>query len=398
MNLIADRFKKLKISPTMKIAAEAMMLIASGEDIVDLTVGEPDFPTPDNAKNAGIEAINNNFTKYTLNAGLVELRKAIVQKFKTDNNLDYDIKEILVSNGAKQALFNAVLAVVDDGDEVIIPAPYYATYAEIVKISNGTPVEVHAKEENDFKLTPEELENAITAKTRAFILCNPCNPTGTVYTENELKALLGVLEGKDIIIISDEVYEKLVYDGIKFVSAASISEKIKEQTVIVNGVSKAYAMTGWRIGFAAGPKPIIDAANIIQSHCTSGASSISQYASLEALTGDQESIKERLAEYQMRRDFLYSELLKIPSVTCVKPEGAFYVFPNLSSFFGKSFNGTTYNNSYELGYYLLREGKVAIVPGSGFYSDNNIRISYSTSLDNIKKGVERMSAALGKLE
>ena len=210
--------------------------------------------------------------------------------------------------------------------------------------------------------------------------------------------MLGVLEGKDIIIISDEVYEKLVYDRIKFVSAASISEKIKEQTVIVNGVSKAYAMTGWRIGFAAGPKPIIDAANIIQSHCTSGASSISQYASFEALTGDQESIKERLAEYQKRRDYLYTELLKIPGVTCVKPEGAFYVFPNLSSFFGKSFNGITYKNSYELGYYLLREGKVAIVPGSGFYSDNNIRISYSTSLDNIKKGVERMRIALGKLE
>lgn len=381
----------------MKIAAEAMMLISKGEDIVDLTVGEPDFPTFDNAKDAGIHAIENNYTKYTLNAGLIELRKAVSAKLKRDNNLDYDIKEIIVSNGAKHALFNAVFALVDEGDEVVIPAPFYATYAEMVKMANGTPVIIDTKEENNFKLTPDEFKNAITDKTKAFIFCNPCNPTGMVYSEQELRELTDVIVGKDIFIISDEVYEKLVYDNFRFVSAASISEKIKEQTVIVNGVSKAFAMTGWRIGYAAGPKPIIDACNIIQSHNTSGASSISQHASLEALRGPQDKICEMLSEYQRRHDYLYNEVINIPGVTCVKPNGAFYVFPNVSAYFGKSYNGNKINNSYDLGYFLLREAKVAIVPGSAFYGENNIRISYSTSMESIKKGVERIKEALKKL-
>lgn len=382
----------------MKIAARAKMMLAEGIDIVDLSVGEPDFPTPDNIKEAAKKAIDINYTKYTLNSGSVELRKAIATKLKNDNNLNYDISEIIVSNGAKQAIYNAILSIVDEGDEVIIPAPYYVSYPEMVNLAKGVPIFVDTKEENGFKLTPEELNNAISANTKVFILCNPSNPTGAAYTEKELRVLVEVIEDKEIFVLTDEIYEKLVYDDFKFVSFASLSEKIKEKTIVINGVSKAYSMTGWRIGYAAGPKEIIEGCGKIQSHSTSGASSISQYASTAALLGTYKETDKMVKEFKKRRDYVLSRLHQIPNVSCHTPEGAFYVFPNISAYFGMEYKDTYIRNSYGLAYFILKEANVAVVPGEAFGADNYIRISYSTSIENLVKGMDRISEALSKLE
>jgi aspartate/methionine/tyrosine aminotransferase len=382
----------------MKFNARTRALQAEGFDIIDFTVGEPDFPTPDHIKEAAKKAIDINYTKYTVNPGSIELRKAIAGKLKKDNNLDYDISEIIVSNGAKQSIYNAVTALVDEGDEVIIPAPYYVSYPEMVNLSKGTPVIIRTKEENGFKLTPEELKSAVTERTKVFIICNPNNPTGTAYNERELSTLAEVIEDKEIYILTDEIYEKIIYDNFKFVSFASLSNKIKSKTVVINGASKAYSMTGWRIGYAAGPKEIIDGCNIVQSHSTSGASSISQYASTAALLGSYDETYKMVKEFQNRRDYMLRRLSEIKNITFCKPLGAFYIFPNVSAYFGKRWKENLIRNSTDFAYYILDEAKVGIVPGLGFGLENYIRLSYSTSLENIEKGMDRIVEALKKLQ
>ena len=389
---------RINESPTMKVAALAKKMKAEGENVIDLSVGEPDFPTPDNIKRAAIEAINNNKTYYTVNAGNNELRKAIVEKLKKDNNLSYDIKDVIVSNGAKHSVLNCILALVNQGDEVIIPAPYWVSYPDMVNIANGTPVIVKTKEENGFKLTPKELEDVITDKTKAFILCNPSNPTGSAYTKKELESLAEVCKGKNFYIIADEIYEKLTYGDFQFVSFASLDEELKKRTMVVNGVSKAYSMTGWRIGYAAGEEEIIKAINKIQSHSTSNASSISQYAAMEALNGPQNAVEEMRKEFGKRRGFFFSELTSIQGIKCYKPEGAFYLFPNVSSFFNKSNGNETIKDSFDFALYILNDAKIAAVPGSAFGAEGYIRFSYATSMKNLEEAAKRLKNSLTKLK
>ena len=394
----SDRINNIGESQTAKIAAIAIQMKRDKIDVVDLTVGEPDFPTPLNIKKAAIEAINKDLTRYTLIPGTIELRQAIIRKLKEDNNLEYDLDNIIVSSGAKQSIFNAVLTIVGKDDEVIIPSPYWVSYPEIVSIAEGKSVIISTEEKQGFKVTTRQLQDNITAKTRAIILCNPSNPTGAVYSKSELEALAGVLENENIIVISDEIYEKLIYDNTKFCSFASISPNMKKKTVVINGLSKAYAMTGWRIGYAAGEKGIIERASKLQGHCTTNAPSISQYASIEALEGPQDEIEKMHQEFERRRDFVYSKLQGMDGVSCTKPQGAFYAFPNISAYLNRSFNGSTIRNSYDLGRYLLEEARVILIPGAAFGSDNHIRISYTTSMERIEEGMNRIESALKKLK
>ena len=396
-SVVSERVKRISISSTMQIAAEAKKMKSEGIDVIDLSVGESDFPTPENIKAASKRAIDNNLTTYTLNAGTLELRQAIAEKLKRENNLTYSPDEIIVSNGAKHSLFNAIQSTVNFNDEVIIPAPYWVSYPEIVRIAQGKPVFINCNEENSFKLTPEALEKAVTPNTKVLILCNPSNPTGSTYTEDELRVLAGVIEKGSYYVIADEIYEKLVYDNFKFASFASMSESLKKRTILINGVSKAYAMTGWRIGYAAGPEDVIKGMNKIQSHSTSSASSISQYAAMEAIGGAQTAIEMMTIEYQKRRDYLYEELNSINGIKCRKPEGAFYLFPNFSKYFHKSTSVLRIENSFDLTMYLLYEAKVAVVPGSAFGAEGFIRISYSTSMDKLIEAARRIKEALFKL-
>ena len=394
----SDRINNIGESQTAKIAAIAIQMKRDKIDVVDLTVGEPDFPTPLNIKKAAIEAINKDLTRYTLIPGTIELRQAIINKLKKDNNLEYDLDNIIVSSGAKQSIFNAVLTVVGKDDEVIIPSPYWVSYPEIVSIAEGKSVIISTEEKQGFKVTTRQLQDNITAKTRAIILCNPSNPTGAVYSKSELEALAGVLENENIIVISDEIYEKLIYDNTKFCSFASISPNMKKKTVVINGLSKAYAMTGWRIGYAAGEKGIIERASKLQGHCTTNAPTISQYASIEALEGPQDEIEKMHQEFERRRDFIYSKLQEMDGVSCTKPQGAFYAFPNISAYLNRSFNGRTIRNSYDLGRYLLEEARVILIPGAAFGSDKHIRISYTTSMERLEEGMNRIESALKKLK
>jgi aspartate/methionine/tyrosine aminotransferase len=395
--LVSERVNRIIESPTMKVAAEAKKMASEGENVIDLSVGEPDFPTPQNIKDAAIKAINENHTRYTINAGTVELRKAIAAKFKRDNNLDYNINEIIASNGAKQSLFNAIHSIVYTEDEVIIPAPYWVSYPEMVNLAHGKPVIIPTDESTGFKITPQQLKNAITPHTKVLILCNPSNPTGSAYSKEELEAIAEIVEKESFYIISDEIYEKLMYDNFEFICFASLSDELKKRTVIINGVSKSYSMTGWRIGYAAGPEHIIKGINKIQSHSTSNASSISQYATVEALCGPQDAIEEMRREFERRRNYLYDEIVSIEGITCYKPEGAFYLFPNVSKYFHKSTEVLRVENSFDLSMYLLYEAKVATVPGSAFGAEGYIRISYATSMENLIEAVSRVREALRKL-
>lgn len=394
---ISKRVSKIGLSPTMKVAAEAKEMQMRGENVIDLTVGEPDFPTPLNIKKAAIDAINNNFTKYTNNVGIIELREAIAAKLKKDNGLFYSANEIIVSAGAKQSIYNAIQALVCVDDEVIVSSPFYVSYPEMVSLAHGKTVVIPTSEHSGFKISPKQLQEAITEKTKLLILCNPCNPTGTAYTKEELEKLVEVIDGTRIYILSDEIYEKVIYDDFKFVSVASLNENVKNKTVTINGHSKAYSMTGWRLGYAAGPKEIINAMSKYQSHSTGNASSISQAAALEALIGQQDSVETARQEFERRRNFLYDALTSINGVTCYKPEGAFYLFPKISSFFNKSADVLKINNSFDMSMYLLYKAKVATVPGSAFGSEGYIRISYSTSMEKLVEGAERIKHALTKL-
>lgn len=391
---LSKRASLIKSSPTLSLDAKAKALKADGVDVVNFGVGEPDFDTPENIKEAAIKAIKNGFTKYTPVGGIDELKAAIVEKFKKDSNITYEKNEIIVSCGAKHSLYNISCALFDEGDEVIIPAPYWVSYPEQVLLNNAVPVIAETDEKNSFKITPERLESCLSKKTKALILNSPSNPTGLGYDRESLETIAEIAVKHDFYIIFDEIYEKLVYNGFKHVSVASLSKDIKQRTITVNGLSKSHAMTGWRIGFAAGPKELIDAMTKIQSQSTSNPTSIAQKAAVEALTGRQDFIPVMLSEFDKRRLYMLERLRKIKGITCVRPLGAFYVFPNVSSFFGKYFNNKPVNSSFDLSSLLLEEVNVAAVPGGAFGDDRYIRLSYATSMDNIKKGLDRIENAL----
>jgi len=394
---LSKRAGTIKPSPTLTIDAKAKALRASGEDIISFGVGEPDFDTPENIKNAAIKALKDGFTKYTPVGGIDELKTAIIEKFKRDNSLTYEKDEIIVSCGAKHSLYNIAQALFNPGDEVIIPAPFWVSYPDQVILNDATPVIVMTDEKNSFKLTPELLKANLSKKTKALILNTPSNPTGATYDRKTLEAIADLAIKYDFYIISDEIYEKLTYDGFQHISIASLNDEIKQRTIVVNGLSKSYAMTGWRIGFSAGPKEIITAMTNIQSQSTSNPTSIAQKAAVEALIGLQDFIPKMISEFDRRRKYMIERLNKIKGLSCVPPLGAFYIFPNVSSYYGKKFNNTTINSSIDLANYLLEEAKVAVVPGVAFGDDRHIRLSYATSMENIKEGLDRIENALAKL-
>jgi aspartate aminotransferase len=395
---LATRVAKIKPSETLAITAKANALKAEGRDVISFGAGEPDFDTPDNIKQAAIKAIEAGFTKYTPVSGTDELKDAIINKLKRDNSLDYKRSQIVVSCGAKHSLYNLAQALFEPGDEVIIPAPYWVSYPDIVVLAGGKPVILNTLEKDGFKIKPQQLKSAITKNTRALIINAPSNPTGAVYSPEELKAIASVLIDEDILIITDDIYEKIIYTQYPFANIASVESKLKDRTIVVNGVSKAYAMTGWRIGYAAGPEEIISAVSKIQSQNTSNPTSISQKASVEALNGDQSIVSLRVGEFRKRRDVIVAALNDIPNVKCLLPEGSFYVFPNVSGVYGRSYKGKKITGSTQLIDYLLDEANVATVPGAAFGSDDHIRLSYATSLKNIEEGVKRIKNAIAKLD
>ena len=394
---LARRVKEIKPSPTLAVDAKAKALLAQGIDVVGFGAGEPDFDTPDNIKEAAIKAIKAGFTKYTPAGGTEELKKAVCQKFQKDNNLDYAPPEILISCGAKHSLYNICQALFEEGDEVLIPAPYWVSYPDMVMLAGGTPVIIKTTEKTGFRMTAQDLEKAITPKTKALILNSPSNPTGASYSKEDLTAIARVVLKKGIIVISDEIYEKLIYDGFQFSSIASCDPALKPQTLVVNGVSKSYSMTGWRIGYAAGPKDVISAMTNIQSQSTSNPTSIAQKASLEALNGPQDFIPMMVKEFDRRRTYMVDRLNAMPGVSCFKPSGAFYAFPNVSGVYGRKAGSLTIADSSTFTQYLLESVNVAVVPGVAFGADENIRLSYATSFANIEKGLDRIQKAIEAL-
>lgn len=385
----AQRVSKISPSVTLAITAKAGQLKQEGKDVISFGAGEPDFNTPDHIIQAAIRAMADGKTKYTPTPGINELRAAIVRKFKEDNGLTYEPSQILVSTGAKQSLANALLAMVDDGDEVLMAVPYWVSYPELVKLAGGVPVLCQGDPANRYKLTPQLLEEAITERSKVLILNSPNNPTGTVYSREELAALAQVALDHDLIIISDEIYEKLIYDG-EHVSVASLSKEIYDRTIVVNGVSKAYAMTGWRIGYLAGPEGLVKAMSSIQSHMTSNPCSIAQYASLEAIAGDQGFVGEMQQEFAARRDLLVRLIEAIPGLDMIRPDGAFYVMMDIRSLLGKSVQGSPIRDGIDFSQRLLADQLVAVVPGEGFGLPGFVRLSYATSRENIEKGMARI--------
>ena len=388
---LAARARGISASPTLGIDAQAKRMAKEGIDVISFGVGEPDFDTPQHIKEAAEAALRAGKTKYTPAAGIDELKEAICEKLWKDNSLEYEPAQIVVSNGAKHSLYNALQVLVDAGDEVILPAPYWVSYEEMIKLAGGVPRIVVTREEGDFKLLPQELKKAVTPRTRLLILNSPSNPTGSVYTREELAALGEVIVENDLAVISDEIYEKLVYDGMEHISIASLDPEIKKRTVVINGLSKAYSMTGWRIGYAAAPLPIAKAMADLQSHSTSNPNSFAQWASIEALRGDQEPVRQMVKEFSRRRDYILERLLSLPGITCSRPRGAFYVFPNVSFAFEKRYRGQLLQNSAELAAALLEHARIAVVPGNAFGVTDFMRISYATSLENIREGLDRFS-------
>ena len=396
---LADRVNKIQPSPTLAIDAKAKALKAQGVDVIGFGAGEPDFDTPANICEAGKKAIDAGFTRYMPVGGADDLKDAIIAKMKRDHNLEYTRDEISVACGAKHTLYNISQALIQEGDEVIIPAPYWVSYPDQVVLAGGTPVFIETGEETAFKITPEQLEKAITPNTKALILNSPCNPTGTSYTEAELKALGQVCLKYDFLIISDDIYERLIYDGIKFSNIVQVVPELKSRTVVVNGVSKTYAMTGWRIGYACGPKELMSAMTKMQSQSTSNATSIAQKASVEALNGSQDAVAAMCVEFEKRRSYIVERLNAMPGVSCFRSTGAFYVFPNFSCAYGKSTpQGNKINNSTDFAAYLLEDAKVALVPGVAFGADKYARLSYAISMENIKKGMDRIEEAINNLK
>ncbi len=397
MTQLSDRLNRLAPSATLAMSQMSSEMRAQGIDVINMSVGEPDFNTPDNIKQAAKKAIDDNFSRYSPVPGYMDLRKAIVAKLQKENGLTYTTSEVLVSNGAKQSVCNTVMALVNPGDEVIIPAPYWVSYPQMVKLAGGTPVIVRAGFEQNFKMTAEQLENAITPKTKMLILCSPSNPTGSVYSKDELKSLAEVIKKhENMFVLADEIYEHISYIG-KHESIAQF-DGMKERSIVVNGFSKAYAMTGWRIGYIAAPEWIVKGCNKLQGQYTSGACSVSQKAAEAAYTLDQGCVEEMRKAFEHRRDLIVELAKDIPGLEVNVPNGAFYLFPKCSSFFGKQYGEYKINNSTDLAMFLLKEGHVATVGGDAFGDPDCFRMSYATSDDNIKEALKRIKEALAKLK
>jgi len=397
MTTIAERTKLIKPSVTLAIAAKAGKLRSEGIDVVNFSAGEPDFDTPDHIKAAAVEAIRKGMTKYTDVKGIEPLRAAIVHKYERDYGLSYRKEDVLVSCGAKHSVYNILQAIVNPGDEIVIPAPYWVSYSDMALLAGGVPKIIQTSEANGFRITPEQLEAGLTSKTKVFVLNSPCNPTGASYDAVELLAMARILEKHGCLIISDDIYEKIVYDDFRFHNLVALSPALRDRTIIVNGVSKTYAMTGWRIGYAIGPADVISAAGKIQSQSTSNPTSIAQAAALEAISGSQNDVDRMVREFKRRRDVIVDGLNAIPGMRCLKPQGAFYVFPNVSAFLDRTANGKKLASPCDFADYLLEEAKVAVVPGEDFGSKEHIRFSYATALEDIEKGCNRIAASVGKL-
>lgn len=387
---LSSKVMDITPSSTLAVTAKAKQMKADGIDVVGFGAGEPDFDTPEHIKQAAIKAIEEGFTKYTPASGTLELKKAICDKLKNENGLDYKLSQIVISNGAKHSLTNTFMAILNPGDEVIIPAPFWLSYPQMVKLADGVPVIVYAKKENDFKITIEDLESAVTDKTKALVINSPSNPTGVVYAKEELKAIADFAVKHDLYVISDEIYEKLIYDGMKHVSIASFNEEIYKRTIIINGVSKSYSMTGWRIGYLAAPEDIAKVISNVQSHATSNPNSIAQKATLAALTGPQDCVEEMRKEFEARRNYMVERLNKIPSFSIIKPQGAFYVVIDISNILGKKFEGRVIETADDFSEILLEKESVAVVSCTDFGFSNCVRLSYAISLDSIKKGLDRI--------
>lgn len=395
--MISERAKNISPSPTLAITAKAKQMKADGIDVVSFGAGEPDFDTPQHIKDAAIKSLEAGFTKYTPASGTVDLKQAIVAKLKRDNGIEYDKSQIIVSLGAKHSIYNAVLSTINPGDEVIIPAPYWVSYPEIVKMADGKCVFVNADESTGFTASIEGLKAAVTPKTKMLILNSPSNPTGGVYSKEQLEAIAAFAVEHGIHVLSDEIYEKIIYDERKHISIASLGDDIKKLTITINGLSKAYSMTGWRLGYAAAEKEIVSAMGNIQGHSTSNPVSFTQPAAVAALNGPQDVVSKMVAEFDNRRKYIVDRLNAMDGITCSMPGGAFYVFPNISGLFGRSFKGKTIKGSNCLAEFLLNEALVAVVAGSGFGADSYMRLSYATSMAAIEKGMDRIAEAIKKL-
>jgi len=393
---ISNRVKSINPSQTLAITAQALKMKREGKKVISFAAGEPDFDTPKNIKEEAISAIKQGFTHYTDNSGIIELKEAVIGKLKKDNKVEYKPAEIIISNGAKQCLFNAILTVCNPEDEVLLPTPCWVSYTEQIKFAQAAPIFINTYQEDAFKLSAAQVEEKISSKTKLLILNSPNNPTGAVYEMEELKKIAQLLVKYDIYCICDEIYEKLIYDEAEHFTIASLSNEVKAKTIIINGVSKSYAMTGWRIGYAAGPEDIISGMGKIQGHSTSNPNSIAQKASVEALNGRQETIEEMRREFDQRRKYMVEKLNQIKGVSCLKPAGAFYAFPNVSKILekGVKYNGKRIINSFDLADFILKEAEVALIPGSDFEAEGYLRLSYATSMEDIKEGLDRIENIL----
>ena len=383
--------ERIQPSVTLAITAKAKEMKENGINVISFGAGEPDYNTPKNIIDAAIKAMADGNTKYTNVNGILPLREAICKKLKNDNELSYKPSQIVVSTGAKQCLANALMAILNPGDEVIVPTPYWVSYPELIRLADGTPIFVNSNEEENYKFTKNNLEAAVTDKTKAIILNTPNNPTGTIYSREELLEIADFAKKYDLLIIADEIYEKLIYDGEKHVSIASLSGDAYERTIVINGLSKSYAMTGWRMGYSASSEKIAKLITNIQSHMTSNVCSITQYAAVEALNGPQEAIAEMINEFENRRNYMAAQLSSMNDVTIIKPQGAFYIMINVEKFIGRKFNGEIINNSLDFAAQLLESEQVAVIPGKAFGLENYIRVSYATSMEAIKEGLERLN-------
>jgi aspartate aminotransferase len=397
MNL-ADRIKAIKPSATLTLSSKAKSLKAQGVDVVDLSTGEPDFDTPEIAKRAARQAIREGFTKYTPSSGIHELKEAIIEKLRRENGLIYDPSQIIISCGAKHSLYNIAQVLFGPGDEVIIPSPYWITFPDQVRLSGATPIFIKTNEQDGFQIHPENLKTHVTHRTKAIILNSPCNPTGSAYDRKTLEEVADISTARNLYVISDEIYEPFVYDGFRHISIAAISPSIQQRTLLVNGVSKAYAMTGWRIGYTAGPKEIIEAMDTLQSQSTSNPSSISQKSAVIALKKGKSFTRKMVAEFDRRRRYVVERLNKFPGFSCSLPKGAFYAFPNISKLYPKRYRGKTLSNASGVAEFFLEEAKVMVVPGDPFGASDHIRLSYAASMDELAKALDRIQAVLKTLD
>ena len=393
---ISERVKNINPSQTLAITAQALKMKQEGKKVISFAAGEPDFDTPENIREEAISAIREGFSHYTASSGIIELKEATLEKLKKDNEIEYKTSEIIISTGAKQCLFNAILTICNPGDEVLLPVPCWVSYTEQIKFAGAVPVFINTYQEEDFKLSASQVEEKITPQTKLLILNTPNNPTGAVYEQEELKKIAQLLLKYNIYCICDEIYEKLIYDNVKHLSIASLSDEIKEKIITINGVSKSYAMTGWRIGYAAGPEEIIKGMSKIQGHSTSNPNSIAQKASVEALNGKQDTIEEMRKAFDERRIYMVKRLNGMEGISCLIPAGAFYAFPNVDKILerGIEYNGKKINNSFGLSNFILKEAEVALIPGNAFEAEGYLRLSYAASLEDIKDGLNRIEKIL----